>query len=252
MTLPDPSPGDWQQDESGLSLVLPLEDGKPHRLQVDFVTGAMGYRLRHSGRGQAIAKAIGIKKGRPLPSVWDLTAGLGRDSFVLAWLGCRVAAVERDARIFALLQDGLRRALEEQESAAGLGDRLQVFHADAMTWLQAQAFIASDTATAANPSNPPLPDVLYLDPMHPPRRKSAQVRKEMRMFRELVGTDPDAQSLLTAALSAAEAVGAGRVVVKRPRHGEPLLPVGEGANPALQPNHQFQGKSTRFDIYLTN
>ena len=235
----DPVPGNWHRDEQGLSLMLPLDNGKIHRLHVDFVSGTMGYRLRHSGRGQAIAKAIGLKKGRALPAVWDLTAGLGRDSFVLAWLGCRVTALERDPRIHALLVDGLQRANAVDEYAAGLGDRLQVLHADAIPWLAQQ--------------KDPV-DVIYLDPMHPERRKSAQVRKEMRMFRDLVGSDPDANQLFTAAMRAAEVVGASRVVVKRPRNGE-LLSLEEGQSDAAAgpgPNHQFQGKTTRFDIYLRN
>ncbi|MDI5811389.1 class I SAM-dependent methyltransferase, partial [Salmonella enterica subsp. enterica serovar Anatum] len=40
-------------------------------------------------RGEAVAKAVGIK-GDYLPDVVDATAGLGRDAFVLASVGCRV------------------------------------------------------------------------------------------------------------------------------------------------------------------
>jgi 16S rRNA (guanine1516-N2)-methyltransferase len=60
----------------------------------------------------------------------------------------------------------------------------------------------------------------------------------MRMFRSLVGEDADAHRLLQAALRVARR----RVVVKRPRRGELLGP---------DPDHQLEGKSTRFDIYLT-
>jgi 16S rRNA (guanine1516-N2)-methyltransferase len=81
------------------------------------------------------------------------------------------------------------------------------------------------------------PDVLYLDPMHPPRRKSALQRKEMRLFRQLVGEDADQQQLLVAALGA----GVRRVVVKRPTHAQPLV---AGVVSAVA------GKTTRFDVYL--
>ena len=227
----------------------------------------MGYRRRHSGRRQAIAKAIGLKQGRPLPTVWDLTAGLGRDSFVLAWLGCQVTAVERDPRIHALLADGLRRAEDDPDASAGLAHRLQLVQADAISWLAHQSSAADGVAFGAaadraadvavgqpNTPGPVRVDVIYLDPMHPERRKSAQVRKEMRMFRELDGADPDAGQLFAAALAAAPSLGVSRVVVKRPRNSELLgLDVGgDGTAPAPQPNHQFQGKTTRFDIYLTN
>ena len=235
--------------------MLPLDDAKPHRLHVDFLTGAMGYRRRHSGRNQAIARAIGLKKGRPLPVVWDLTAGLGRDSFVLAWLGCQVVAIERDARIFALLEDGLRRALLDAECEQALQSNLTLHCADALQWLPnaleqlshgASADLASAQATSAHATSAhatsaqlALPDVIYLDPMHPERRKSAQVRKEMRLFRSLVGADLDADELLTAALASE----APRVVVKRPRQGETL---------GVEPSHQHIGKTTRFDVYLSS
>ena len=46
------------------------------------------------------------------PQVLDLTAGLGRDGFVLASLGASVSMLERHPIVFALLDDGLARARE--------------------------------------------------------------------------------------------------------------------------------------------
>lgn len=56
-------------------------------------------------RGEAVAKAVGIK-GDYLPDVVDATAGLGRDAFVLASVGCRVRMLERNPVVAALLDDG--------------------------------------------------------------------------------------------------------------------------------------------------
>jgi 16S rRNA (guanine1516-N2)-methyltransferase len=81
------------------------------------------------------------------------------------------------------------------------------------------------------------PQVIYLDPMFPPRDKSALVKKEMRLFRPLAGTDDDAPALLAAAL----ALATHRVVVKRPRKAEAIA----GEPPA----YVLDGKSSRFDIY---
>lgn len=73
---------------------------------VDFVGGAMAHRRRFGGgRGEAVAKAVGIK-GDYLPDVVDATAGLGRDAFVLASVGCRVRMLERNPVVAALLDDG--------------------------------------------------------------------------------------------------------------------------------------------------
>jgi 16S rRNA (guanine1516-N2)-methyltransferase len=81
------------------------------------------------------------------------------------------------------------------------------------------------------------PQVIYLDPMFPHRDKSALVKKEMRLFRPLVGDDDDAPALLQAAL----ALATHRVVVKRSRKA-PVI-AGE------QPGYVLEGKSSRFDIY---
>jgi len=73
--------------------------------------------------------------------------------------------------------------------------------------------------------------------MFPHREKSALVKKEMRLFRPLVGDDDDAPALLDAAL----ALASHRVVVKRPRKA----PVVSG----VVPGYALEGNSSRFDIY---
>jgi len=203
--------------------------GADGRVCVDFVSGAMGFRRRHGGgRSQAVAKAVGYKGAKTPPRVLDATAGLGRDAFILATIGCPVLALERHPDIHALCADGLARALLDEETADALGGRLQLFQGDALELLR----LSSDGPIATF-----RPDVLYLDPMHPPRKKSALPRLEMRLFRDLVGEDLDQVELLETALQA----GIGRVVVKRPTHSQPLLPGVASAIP---------GKTTRFDIYL--
>ncbi|XPE51521.1 class I SAM-dependent methyltransferase [Shigella flexneri] len=63
---------------------------------VYFVGGAMAHRRKFGGgRGEAVAKAVGIKSDHS-PDVVDATAGLGRDAFVLASVGCRVRMLERN------------------------------------------------------------------------------------------------------------------------------------------------------------
>ncbi|NVK42786.1 MAG: class I SAM-dependent methyltransferase [Oceanospirillaceae bacterium] len=196
----------------------------PGPVWVDFVGGAVGHRLRHGGgAGQQIAKAIGVRSGIR-PRVADVTAGLGRDAFVLASLGCEVQLVERVPVIQALLADGLARAAAVPETAEIVA-RMQLQRADSIAWLRQQA----GTEAA--------PEVVYVDPMFPHSDKSAAVKKEMRLFRDLVGDDADAAALLAAALDCAQ----NRVVVKRPRKA-PVIP-----GPA--PSYQLEGKSGRFDIY---
>ncbi len=214
-------------------------------LRVDFLGGTMGFRLRHGGgRGQAVARAVGCRKGRPLPRVFDATAGLGRDAFLLAWLGCEVLAVEREPLIHALTADALRRAGEDAAVAARMEGRLDLRCGDACEVLESLSIP---------------PEVVYLDPMHPPRRKSAAVRKEMQLLQRLLGEADESPPALgefaapnppsepggTAGgrplFEIAMSCGTPRVVVKRPRHGAPL---GPGVS------HEVVGRSTRFDVYL--
>src|SRR5690606_42059266 len=44
-----------------------------------------------------------------------------------------------------------------------------------------------------NQAGPEAVDVVYLDPMFPHRDKSALVKKEMQVFRQVVGDDDDAR-----------------------------------------------------------
>mgnify|MGYP000881264925 CR=1 FL=1 len=194
----------------------------PGPVRVDFVEGALAHRRQFGGgSGQMIAKAIGIGPG-VRPRVLDATAGLGRDAFVLASLGCEVVLIERQPVIAALLEDGLRRAATAAEVAEIIA-RMRLLVGDAIALMAAW----QDSA----------PQVIHLDPMFPHRDKSALVKKEMRLFRPLVGDDDDAPALLAAALELASH----RVVVKRARKAPPI------AGPA--PGYSLEGKSSRYDIY---
>lgn len=211
-------------DGQGLSLG---ESGKkaPKPVQVDFVGGKAAHRRQYGGgKSQLIAKAVGLKTGIK-PRVLDATAGLGGDAFVLAGLGCEMLMMERHPVVAALLQDGLERALLNPE-AAEVASRMTLVPGNA-TRSMAQAL--TDTGFA--------PQVIYLDPMFPAREKSASVKKEMKLFHQLVGFDTDEAELLVTALELATH----RVVVKRPRKA----PAIDG----IAPTYVLEGKSSRYDIY---
>src|SRR3990167_5790731 len=80
---------------------------------IDFLCGKLGYRRMHGGgKNQLIAKAVGIKPHQTL-SVLDVTAGLGRDAFILATLGCNVTMVERSPVIYEKLKSAMEQARQE-------------------------------------------------------------------------------------------------------------------------------------------
>jgi 16S rRNA (guanine1516-N2)-methyltransferase len=202
-----------------------LEVGAPGPVYVDFTAGAADYRRRYGGgRQQPLARAVGLKGGAA-PTVIDPTAGLGQDAFVLASLGCRVCLVERSPVIAALLRDGLQRAIQDPDIGILIQERLSLRVADGRDYLQE---LDEDR----------WPDVIYLDPMYPHRRKTALAGKEMRLLKALVGDDHDASGLLAVALMRARR----RVVVKRPRRAPAL------SGPA--PDTRIIAPNTRFDLYF--
>ena len=172
--------------------------------------------------GEAVAKAVGIKQDN-LPTVIDATAGLGRDAFVLAALGCQVKLVERHPVVRLLLQDGLQRAYADEEIGPWMQQNMQLLPYQHINQLN------PDTDFA---------DVVYLDPMYPHKAKSALVKKEMRVFQHLVGADLDADELLAPALQLARH----RVVVKRPDYADFLA--------QKAPHFSRETKNHRFDVYV--
>ena len=221
------------QADSGLVLVKSaerlelrqLDEPKVGAVFVDFASDALSFRRLHGGgRKESIAKAIGIK-GDYVPHVLDATAGLGRDAFVLASLGCKVDMIERSPVVAALLEDGLKRAEDHPELSSWLNDRMQLFHG-----------VSYDLLNEWSASRP---DVVYLDPMFPHRKKSALVKKEMRIFQQMLGPDEDADKLLQPALQLARR----RVVVKRP-DSAPWLE-------ETKPSMAISSKKHRFDVYIT-
>ena len=191
-------------------------------LIVDFVGGAVGHRFRSGeGRKQDLPKAVGFSSGT-IPDVVDATAGLGRDAFLLASLGARVTLIERSETMHALLLEGLERARAEGGRHAETVSRMTLVHGDSCVLLPQMK-----------------PQVILIDPMHPPRDKTALVKKEMRLIRDIVGTDADSVQLMQVALEAAQ----NRVVLKWPLRADPMAGV-------RKPSHQILGKSTRYDVFV--
>ena len=211
---------------SGGSLFL-QQTGRaaPGPVAVEFGNSAMRHR-RRSGHNELLGKAVGV--GKTLhPRVLDATAGLGRDSFVLADLGCDVILCERDPVIVELLRSGINAATARGDQwLVEVLTRMRLYPGDA------RQLAAGDRREV---------DVIYLDPMFPQRGKSAAVKKEMALFQLLLGNAAaaqDADELLLWALRQDIA----RVVVKRPLRAPDLA--------QQRPSHCISGKAVRYDVYV--
>lgn len=205
----------------GLSLQQPEQNHLP--LSINFNSHQMNYRrksLKH--HRESLVRALGLKKNST-PFLVDATAGLARDSFILAALGFNVHLIERSSVIHALIQDGMLHAKQNPEIAPII-ERMHLIAANAIDYLKLLE---------------KKPDLIYLDPMFCSRKKSALPKKEMRMFHDIVGDDADSAELLHTALACA----AERVVVKRARLSADLT--------KIKPSFRLLGSSCRFDVYLT-
>ncbi len=206
--------------DKGLELVT--DEGL--RLLLDFVGDRAHYQKPHRGKSEIIAKAVGLPRG--LKEIWDLTCGLAEDAWFLVRLGASVTAFERHPQIAALVHDAWSRA-KAVPATAELASRFTLVQEDAIMHLRAKM-----TCTG--------PEVIYLDRMFSfEKKKSALPRKEMQIFRRVVGADTDSMELLREALRVAR----DRVVVKRPLHEPPLL---------VGVQHRFEGSAIRYDFYNPN
>lgn len=196
-----------------------INANKPGPVKVDFASPAMMHR-RKGGQNEMLGRAIGIKSNRH-PWVFDATAGLGRDAYVLADLGCKVTLVERSAVLAFVLQEGLNRAVisqfnEVREAAARMSVKCE-----------------DSTEICATPDQ-----VIYLDPMFEERKGSAASKKDLSVLQALHGHSADDQRLIDWAFGQPVS----RIVVKRPIKAAPLT--------ASVPSHVLKGKSVRFDVYV--
>ena len=225
----------WADNQLTVTVVQPQNRDRPKRrrtvpkqtspieISVDFASGKHIHRLQSSEKfGQPLARAVGARPDN-LPTVLDATAGLGKDAFVIASLGCTVVMIEQSTVVWAMLQDALSRATTHP-LLTPIVERITLHHADSVVWLN-----QLDKADK--------PDVIYLDPMYPPRSKSAAVKKEMQVLQALLSEPPPFDQLLETAISTATR----RVVVKRPK-GSPHSVV-------CRPSGSVQSPNTRYDIY---
>ncbi len=220
-------------DESGLSLQgLELKAGETHKqpTRVDFQDASLLYRKNSFGKHQGLGKAVGLNKHEPM-QVLDATAGLGRDAFILASMGCEVTMLEQSPLIYSLIFDGLKRAASADDATLkGILHKMSLHHAKAQDWFE--------EITQGKQAKP---DVIYLDPMFPPRSKNANVKRDIGLLQEVLGFDDDSNSLLEAAKDCAKH----RIVIKRPGSKS-----SKASKEGLKPSFVVPGKTAHFEVYV--
>ena len=192
-------------------------------LKCSFIEGPILHRLKYGkGRGQNLAKAVGMKSNKNR-TIIDATAGLGYDAFILASLGANVTLIERSKIMYNLLQEGISEAKSFGGEISGIISRMNLIFGDSK-------FILPDL----------LPEVILIDTMYKDRKKTALVKNDMRLVRDIVGSDSDYIQLIDVALNQAS----NRVVIKQPRYADQI-------NNIKPYSHQILGKTIRYDVYMT-
>ena len=229
---------------------------------VDFCPSSktkMGKRLAGGGQqgGELLLKAtsLGRNKGS---TVCDLTAGLASDSCIMAAGGAAsVLMVERDPIVAVLLKDAFRRMdlIAKNDLSSDKGDEELILRAKDLSKIlyfeENDAVSVAQRFAQSKDEGADRPDICYLDPMFPPRTKSALVKKNMVLLHGLLETQSDEDTeqrlnkeaeLLNAALGAART----KVVVKRPIQAPPL----GGDLVERKPSNVIKGSVNRWDVYV--
>ena len=205
-----------RRDDRGLALV-----GDGMELRGDF--SRMLPRLRPANLNkELLVRAARIRGAEGPLSAIDATAGLGEDSILLAAAGYRVTLCERDEVIAALLRDALEQAADDAR-LAGIVARMTLVEGDAVETLE-----RLDAA----------PDLVFLDPMFPERRKRGATNKKLQLFQHLERPCENEDELMRAAL----AIHPRKVVVKRPLKGPHLA--------GVKPSSSLAGKVVRYDVVV--
>jgi len=195
------------------------------QFSIDFIGGKSNHRrLYGGGKKQPLAKACGLDK-HPDWRVFDATGGVGKDAFVLASLGAKLTLCEKNPIIFNLLIDALDRANHDNEISE-IAKRITAINGDSVEVL-------------ANLVDEQKPDVIYLDPMYPHRKKSAMIKKDMQVLQVLAGHETlNNAKLFEQAMKTAQK----RIVIKRPKTADTLI--------AHPPSYCVESVNTRYDVYV--
>lgn len=176
---------------------------------------------RAAQKNQGLVRAI-THRGKPLATVLDVTAGWGRDSFILASRGCLVTMIEQNPLLYHGLNFLLR--LNYDDSTRQIIERMQLLWDNSADYLEN----SEDNRYEG----------IYIDPMFPAHKSTARPGKELQLL-QLLTENNQIQKLFELARQRASR----RVIVKRPLHAPGLI--------EAKPDIVYREKTIRFDVYLS-
>lgn len=155
--------------------------------------------------------------------VFDLTAGLGQDSFILASFGYKVLMVEQHPILATMLYHAIEVGLFPTNN-------ISVICANSLDFLQNTSQVA---------------DAIYLDPMFNDN-KSAKSKLQIQLIDRLLANDlVSLDSNNTKLFNLAYQYATKKIIVKRDNNAKQLV-----SSPL--PTYSKSGKTVRYDIYVIN
>ena len=218
----------FSKDKSGYFLKDCLGNQRP--LRIYFSAPNLRRRAAQTGKSELLLKAIGAQNNL---RVLDCTAGLGVDAYLMAAYGCHVTMLEQSPVLGLMLREALIRALLDPDASV-IAERMRLQETNAVDFLNSYCRQTEDDGAKLAHSF----EVIYIDPMFPPRSKSAEVKGGMQILQKFIGKTDNVKLLLEKAV----ATGIKRVVIKRPLRG--------GDIDGFTPSYQQKAKASRFDVYL--
>lgn len=191
-------------------------------LFIDFNSSEILSRIDPKSKKCSVIQSVEGRSKEKL-QILDTTAGLGRDTFTLASRGHIVTSIEKDIYIYLLLCDALHRAANIV-SISHIVKNITLLNLDSNEYILNTEQIF---------------DCIYVDPMFPPRKKSAKVKQDMQILHQIAFNNESLNSQLLKNIL--ETKKTKKVIVKRPIHAEFLYD--------KKPSSQLKGKTNRFDIY---
>ena len=205
-------------DSNGLSFVKDSINPK-EVLHVDFLSGALGWRLKRVNHERNLRKALG-KTDKQL-SIFDSTAGLLTDTMIFLLLGHKVVAVEQSKIIYSLVKDAILRAKDKIPELKNL-------------------IFLNDNSLEVYKSMSKEFDVIYLDPMYPSlnkKNKKSGRLENIKKILEIENFTNCGENLVKDFFD----LEYKKIILKRPLKFRKNY---------SNINYQVLGKTTRFDIYL--
>lgn len=164
--------------------------------------------------------------GRKTKHVLDATGGWLGDSLLMCSQNYAVDVLERHWLLQGYAAQACQYLSQSEWAKTNNVSIPQVHRMDAIDYLQKNEVNA---------------DCVYIDPMFPSKvKKSAAVRKSMKVLHDMIGQDMDAEQLFEAAYNSTIK----RIVVKRPSYADHL------GLQIMKPTETLLGKLVRYDVYL--